>query len=76
MPQTGRTHQLRVHLKYIGTPILGDPIYGEEKDNKHAKRMYLHAESLEITIPNEPNNERKIFTAPLPPEFNEILPCK
>ena len=75
-PQTGRTHQLRVHMKFIGTPILGDPIYSGEKSDKYAKRMYLHAESLEITIPSKPNNERKIFTAPLPPEFNEILPCR
>ena len=75
-PQTGRTHQLRVHLKYIGTPILGDPVYGEEKASKNAKRMYLHAKDLEITIPGEPNNIRKTFTAPLPKEFDEILPCK
>ncbi len=75
-PKTGRTHQLRVHLKFIGTPILGDPIYGEEKNNKHVNRMYLHAQSLEITIPSKPNNKRKTFIAPLPPEFNKILPCK
>lgn len=61
-PHTGRTHQLRVHMKYIGTPILGDKIYG-----KIADRLYLHAASLEITIPT---SDRKVFYAPIP---NELL---
>ena len=65
-PTTGRTHQLRVHLKYIGTPILGDAVYGEEK----ADRLYLHATELEITIPK---GERKTFAAPLPAEFKNVL---
>ena len=46
-PTTGRTHQLRVHLKYIGCPIVGDNVYGEEP----AERLMLHASSLEITLP-------------------------
>ncbi|MEK7561401.1 MAG: RluA family pseudouridine synthase [Patescibacteria group bacterium] len=45
-PMTGRTHQLRVHLKYIGHPIAGDHIYGHGDEN-----MYLHAKSLEVTLP-------------------------
>lgn len=61
-PTTGRTHQLRVHLKHLGHPIVGDTIYGGEP----AERLFLHAQSLEITLPNR---ERKIFTAPLPKEF-------
>lgn len=65
-PQTGRTHQLRVHMNYINTPILGDRVYG-----KAAKRLYLHAASLEITIPN---GNRQTFTAPLPEEFKEYFP--
>jgi 23S rRNA pseudouridine1911/1915/1917 synthase len=60
-PHTGRTHQLRVHMHYIGTPILGDKVYG-----KAADRLYLHASSLEITIPG---GERKTFHAPIPKEF-------
>ena len=60
-PHTGRTHQLRVHMHYIGTPILGDKVYG-----KAADRLYLHASSLEITIPG---GERKTFHAPVPKEF-------
>lgn len=61
-PRTGRTHQLRVHMEYIGTPILGDRVYGKES----ASRMYLHAHSLEFTLPG---GERKTFTAPTPEEF-------
>lgn len=66
MPKTGRTHQLRVHLNYINCPILGDKIYGTKK----ADRMYLHAEKLEITIPNK---RRMTFEAKLPKEFKDIF---
>ncbi len=66
-PTTGRTHQLRVHLKYLGTPILGDPVYSDAP----ADRLYLHAKELEITIPGTSGGERRIFTAPLPPEFEQ-----
>ncbi len=62
-PRTGRTHQLRVHMRYINTPILGDKVYG-----KPADRLYLHAMSLEITIPV---GERRIFEAPIPTEFTD-----
>jgi 23S rRNA pseudouridine1911/1915/1917 synthase len=65
-PTTGRTHQLRVHLKYLEHPILGDTIY----EGAPADRMYLHAERLELTLPNK---ERKVFEASLPPEFRAIL---
>lgn len=65
-PETGRTHQLRVHMAKIGRPIVGDPLYGH---GKHGDRLYLHALSLEITIPG---GERKTFTAPLPKEFEEL----
>ena len=65
-PLTGRTHQLRVHMKYLGTPIRGDRVYGKEAD-----RLYLHAKELEITIPV---SERKTFTAPVPPEFTDKFP--
>lgn len=65
-PATGRTHQLRVHMHYIGTPIVGDSVYGAEP----AERMYLHASSLEVTLPG---GIRKKFDAPLPPEFNAAL---
>jgi len=66
-PETGRTHQLRVHLAQIGHPIIGDPLYGK---GAYGDRLYLHALSLEITLPNR---ERKTFTAPLPAEFAEYM---
>lgn len=73
-PTTGRTHQLRVHLKYLGTPILGDRVYGANSQTDSApsntERLYLHAHSLEITIPE---GQRRTFTAPLPPEFDNVL---
>ncbi len=65
-PTTGRTHQLRVHLKYLGHPILGDPLYGEEK----AGRLFLHANKLEITLPG---GRRMTFEAKLPEEFRDVL---
>ena len=64
-PETGRTHQLRVHMQYLGTPILGDRVYG-----KSADRLYLHAVKLEVTIPG---GLRKTFEAPVPPEFSEFF---
>lgn len=69
-PTTGRTHQLRVHLKYLGHPILGDPVYGK---SVQPHRLYLHAHTLEITIPGKDGNQRKIFTAKLPPEFAKLI---
>lgn len=65
-PETGRTHQLRVHLSHQNHPILGDEFYNGHK----ADRLYLHALSLELTLPNR---ERKAFTSDLPAEFRGIL---
>jgi 23S rRNA pseudouridine1911/1915/1917 synthase len=65
-PTTGRTHQLRVHLEHIGHPIVGDTFYG----GPEASRLFLHARSLEITLPNK---NREIFEAPLPDEFKGVM---
>ena len=65
-PRTGRTHQLRVHMKYINNPIMGDKVYG-----KAADRLYLHAASLEITIPE---SDRRVFEAPIPKVFIDKFP--
>lgn len=65
-PETGRTHQLRVHLAELKHPIVGDALYHGEP----AERLLLHAASLEITLPN---GERTIFTAPLPPDFDGVV---
>lgn len=70
-PTTGRTHQLRVHLKYIGCPIIGDKIYSNS--STPVPRLFLHAERLEITIPGEQGNKRSHFVAKLPPEFEQEL---
>jgi 23S rRNA pseudouridine1911/1915/1917 synthase len=65
-PETGRTHQLRVHLKQLGHPIVGDTFYGGET----ADRLYLHAEKLELTLPN---HSRQIFSADLPAAFAQKM---
>ena len=65
-PTTGRTHQLRVHLARIGHPIVGDYLYGGEVSS----RLFLHAQSLEILLPD---NTRRVFSADLPPVFKEIM---
>ena len=66
-PTTGRTHQLRVHLAHLNTPILGDRVYGKSSDC----RMMLHAQKLEITLPS---GERKVFEAAIPDEFKRLFP--
>jgi len=63
---TGRTHQIRVHMKHIGHTVCGDPIYGTGGGPK-VPRLMLHAYSLTFTHPA--TGERMTFTAPLPAEF-------
>lgn len=63
---TGRTHQIRVHMKHIGHPVCGDPIYGSARGLK-VPRLMLHAYTLTFTHPT--TGERLTFTAPLPEEF-------
>ena len=65
-PTTGRTHQLRVHMKYLGHPIVGDPVYGDG----NADRLYLHACQLEITLPG---GQRTVFESKLPKEFQDVV---
>jgi 23S rRNA pseudouridine1911/1915/1917 synthase len=65
-PQTGRTHQLRVHLSEVGHPIVGDVLYG----GVGAERLYLHAAALELTLPNR---TRKTFVADTPIEFQAMI---
>ncbi|HVI69459.1 MAG TPA: RluA family pseudouridine synthase [Magnetospirillaceae bacterium] len=67
-PRTGRTHQLRVHMQYLGCPIVGDTLYG--KTEPHLERMFLHAAVLELTLPSR---ERRVFEAPLPTELTRFL---
>lgn len=65
-PQTGRTHQLRVHMAYINCPIHGDRLYGRSAD-----RLYLHAHKLEIVLPT---GQRQVFTSKLPAAFSQLMP--
>lgn len=65
-PRTGRTHQLRVHLKQLKHPIVGDELYG----GVPAQRLMLHALRLELTLPSK---ERKIFETEIPAAFNDIM---
>jgi 23S rRNA pseudouridine1911/1915/1917 synthase len=64
-PETGRTHQLRVHLAHLKHPIVGDTLYNGEP----AERLYLHAHQLELTLPNR---ERKVFESPTPKGFAKM----
>jgi len=70
-PRTGRTHQLRVHLRHIGVPILGDPMYGSADKMFSKASLMLHSRKLAITIPGE--TEERIFSAPMPQRFKEIM---
>ena len=69
--QTGRTHQIRVHAKHIGYPIVGDLTYGYKKQKLGVEGQLLHAAALELTHPV--SGERMTFNAPIPPVFEEIL---
>lgn len=69
-PQTGRTHQLRVHLSASNCPILGDKIYGNA-DRANNDPMFLHAESLEI--PLYKNKDAIIVHSPAPAWFGEFV---
>ena len=66
-PTTGRTHQLRVHMAHLNTPIVGDRVYSKP----NASRLMLHAHKLEITLPS---GERKTFEAAIPEEFFIYFP--
>lgn len=68
---TGRTHQIRVHAKYLNHPIVGDDVYGRKKREFSLQGQLLHAYRLEFTHPT--SGERLSFTAPLPDYFTAVL---
>lgn len=74
-PLTGRTHQLRVHLKYFHYPIAADPIYGDRKSWKKdliwCPRLWLHAVKLELTHPE--NRQKMIWESGLPEDLKSAL---
>ena len=68
--ETGRTHQIRVHMKYIGYPLAGDPLYGPKK-TLPGNGQFLHAKLLGFTHPT--TGEQLVFEAPLPEVFEKTL---
>ncbi|MDO4903000.1 MAG: RluA family pseudouridine synthase [Limosilactobacillus sp.] len=68
--ETGRTHQIRVHMKSIGHPLAGDPLYGPRK-TLPGNGQYLHARELGFTHPR--TGEQLLFQAPLPDYFQKML---
>jgi 23S rRNA pseudouridine1911/1915/1917 synthase len=70
-PQTGRTHQLRVHMSHIGHPIVGDPIYSGKKETKlPIERTALHAEQIMFKAPE---GKEVVVNAPLPTDLAKIV---
>lgn len=70
-PLTGRTHQIRLHLAFLGCPIVGDTIYGHRKQTLELPRHFLHAARLTIQLPGE--EKARTFEAALPAELEELL---
>ncbi|SMC56109.1 RluA family pseudouridine synthase [Sporomusa malonica] len=69
--QTGRTHQIRVHMQYIGHPVVGDPKYGPEKKRFAIEGQALH--SAELSLKHPATGEAMVFTAPIPSDMSNIL---
>ncbi|NLG05478.1 MAG: RNA pseudouridine synthase, partial [Clostridia bacterium] len=69
--ETGRTHQIRVHMSSIGHPLLGDSIYGNTKDKFHLQGQTLHAKTIGFVHPR--TNQYMEFETPLPAYFDELL---
>lgn len=70
-PITGRMHQIRIHLDFIGCPVVGDTVYGLRKPSLPLDRHFLHAARLSIHLPGE--NQPRTFEAELPEELNQAL---
>ncbi len=69
MPETGRTHQIRVHLSAIGYPVVGDPVYGVK--SAYLSRQFLHASRLGFHLPS--TGKYVEFTSELPPDLEQAL---
>src|SRR5207247_3345773 len=71
-PETGRTHQLRVHLAAVGHPIVGDRVYGPRHAGRLAfPRQALHAAEIRFDHPS--SGDRLVVRAPLPPDLEQLL---
>lgn len=69
--KTGRTHQLRVHMKYLGCPILGDPVYGKKDKLFPSATLMLHARKLGVRLPD--SDDFVVFESPVPERFKKVL---
>lgn len=69
--RTGRTHQIRVHMEYLGYPLVGDPKYSPMKTPFSIQGQALHSQTLEFTHPR--TGERMCFEAPLPEDMHKIV---
>ncbi len=67
--ETGRTHQIRVHMKYLGHPLIGDTLYGGTSERMN--RQALHSETL--VFPHPMTGEELTFSAPLPEDMKSLL---
>lgn len=70
-PLTGRTHQIRLHMAFLGCPVAGDTVYGRRKRSLPLKRHFLHAARLSLVLPGE--MQPHTFEAPLPPELEAVI---
>lgn len=70
-PETGRTHQIRVHLAFIHCPIVGDRVYGYRKQSMKLKRLFLHAKSIAFTHPV--SGEPMLIDTALPEKLRNVL---
>ena len=70
LPLTGRTHQIRAHLAFARTPIVGDPVYGRRGDRSGLGRQFLHAWRLTVRLPHA---GERTFTAPLADDLRAYL---
>jgi 23S rRNA pseudouridine1911/1915/1917 synthase len=70
-PKTGRTHQIRVHLAFIGCPVVGDNVYGPRKQRIKMKRHFLHAAAITFTLPG--SEEALTIESPLPTSLQNVL---
>ena len=69
--KTGRTHQIRVHMKYLGCPILGDPIYGTKDSLFDSATLMLHSKTLGIRLPQ--NEDFTTFDSSVPIRFKKVM---
>jgi 23S rRNA pseudouridine1911/1915/1917 synthase len=70
-PLTGRTHQIRVHLAFLGCPVTADLVYGKHRPTVELGRHFLHAQRLKIILPGE--KQPRVFAASLPQDLQSVL---